>query len=302
MAESSPRGWAPGHDGRVTRIAIVGPGAIGGVLAAWLHATERHEVILCVRRPHDGALDVETPHGPLRATLPVWTEPRGVADWAIVATKAYDADGAGAWLGPLLGAGGPAAIVQNGVEHRARFARWVDAERLVPVVIDLPAERREGRLRQRGPGRMVVEEGARGRDFAALFAGTPLAAETTRDFVTAAWQKLCVNAASVVTGLTMKPNGVLRDDGIAEVARRILHECIAVGRAEGARLEDSLVDEIVTRFREGPPDTVNSLLADRRAGRPTEIDARNGVIVRLGRRHGIATPCNEMAVALIRAT
>jgi 2-dehydropantoate 2-reductase len=30
-----------------------------------------------------------------------------------------------------------------------------------------------------------------------------------------------------------------------------------------------------------------------------ELDARNGVIVRLGRRHGIATPCNQMAVALL---
>ena len=30
-----------------------------------------------------------------------------------------------------------------------------------------------------------------------------------------------------------------------------------------------------------------------------EIDARNGVIVRLGRKHGIPTPYNQMAVALL---
>ena len=35
------------------------------------------------------------------------------------------------------------------------------------------------------------------------------------------------------------------------------------------------------------------------AGRPLELDLRNGVIVRLGRRHGIDAPCNEMAVALL---
>jgi 2-dehydropantoate 2-reductase len=46
---------------------------------------------------------------------------------------------------------------------------------------------------------------------------------------------------------------------------------------------------------------VNSLLADRLAGRPLEIDARNGVIVRLGQQHGIATPLNGMAVAILEA-
>ncbi len=46
---------------------------------------------------------------------------------------------------------------------------------------------------------------------------------------------------------------------------------------------------------------MNSIHADRAAGRPMELDARNGVIVRLGRRHGIATPYNDMAVALLAA-
>lgn len=49
------------------------------------------------------------------------------------------------------------------------------------------------------------------------------------------------------------------------------------------------------------PDSINSIHADRIAGRPMEIDARNGIIVRLGRKHGIPTPINEMVVALLEA-
>jgi len=45
---------------------------------------------------------------------------------------------------------------------------------------------------------------------------------------------------------------------------------------------------------------VNSMLADRMAGRPMEIDARNGVIVRRGGKHGINTPLNRMLVALLQ--
>ena len=51
-----------------------------------------------------------------------------------------------------------------------------------------------------------------------------------------------------------------------------------------------------------PADSVNSLLADRLAGRPMEWDARNGVIVRLGAIHGVPTPVNAMASTLLAAT
>jgi 2-dehydropantoate 2-reductase len=43
------------------------------------------------------------------------------------------------------------------------------------------------------------------------------------------------------------------------------------------------------------------MLADRMAGRTMEIDARNGVIVRKGEKHGIPTPLNRMVVALLQA-
>jgi 2-dehydropantoate 2-reductase len=78
-------------------------------------------------------------------------------------------------------------------------------------------------------------------------------------------------------------------------------ECIAVGRAEGAVLEDGLAATILEACRKAPPDSVNSLHADRAAGRPMEIDARNGAIVRFGRQHGIPTPCNEMAAIVLTA-
>ncbi|HEY6373992.1 MAG TPA: ketopantoate reductase C-terminal domain-containing protein, partial [Edaphobacter sp.] len=78
-------------------------------------------------------------------------------------------------------------------------------------------------------------------------------------------------------------------------------ECVAVGRAEGAVLSDAVPDEVLAAYRKAAPDGVNSMLADRLAGRPMEIDARNGVIVRAGKRHGIATLNNAMAVALLEA-
>ena len=59
--------------------------------------------------------------------------------------------------------------------------------------------------------------------------------------------------------------------------------------------------QVLDGYRAQPPDSVNSMLADRMAGRLMEIDARNGVIVRKGEKHDIGTPLNRMAVALLKA-
>ena len=91
----------------MARIAIVGPGAIGGVLAAWLSSTGQHEVTLCARRPLEGELRVETPSTALVARPRVLTDPKQTSpvDWVLVTTKAYDAAGAATWLPGLSAAG-----------------------------------------------------------------------------------------------------------------------------------------------------------------------------------------------------
>jgi 2-dehydropantoate 2-reductase len=276
---------------------------VGAVIAAWLEKTGRHEIVLCARRPL-GELQVETPYGPLIARPTVLTAPEQATpvDWVLVATKAYDSAGAATWLKGLAAKGAPVAILQNGVEHRERFAAFLPAGQLVPVMVDLPAERvTPTRIRQRGTAKLAVQDDALGREFVALFAGTPVEAALTADLKSTVWRKLCNNAAGVISGLVLQPAGVMQDEQLGELARQLVRECIAVGRAEGAVLDDSLADTVLQAYRNAPPDSVNSLHADRQAGRRTEIDARNGVIVRLGRKHGIATPCNQMAVALIEA-
>jgi 2-dehydropantoate 2-reductase len=286
----------------MTTIAIIGPGAIGGVLAAWLGQDPDLAVTVCARTPFD-RLEVETPTGEITSSPRVVTDPADArpADWALIATKAYDAAGAARWLPSVCREDTPVVVLQNGVEHVERFAPYVPVERLVPAVIDCPAERiGPGRMRQRGPSWIVVPDSAHGRAFVPLFRRTNFDA-STGDFTTRAWAKLCINAPGAISAILMKPTGVIQVEPIPDLTRGIVRECIAVGRAEGAKLDDSIVEAVVDGARNAPADSINSLLADRMAGRPMEIDARNGAVVRLGRRHGIPTPLNEMAVALFVA-
>ena len=270
-------------------------------MAGLLEAAGGHEITLCTRRPLDG-LTVKTPDGVVRVKAKNVTDPARAeaVDWVFVATKTYDAKGAAAWFPSLCRENAPVAVFQNGVEHRERFAPYLNPELILPVVIDCPVERQQdGSVIQRGQARIQVEAGRLGTEFAQLLAGSSARREMTDDFITAAWRKLCFNSAGALSALTMKPAGVLRDEALGNVALGIVAESVAVGRAEGARLDDSMGQQVLDGYRAQPEDSINSMLADRIAGRPMEIDARNGVIVRKGERHGIDTPLNRMAVALL---
>jgi 2-dehydropantoate 2-reductase len=250
------------------------------------------------------ALAVDTPDGLVNIDATFVTDPSDAfdVDWVIVATKAYDVAGAATWLERLCLNGAPVAVLQNGVEHRERFAPYVAIEKILPVMVDCPAERQApDRVRQRGLMHLKVPDTAIGRGFVELFAGTATDASVVPDFLSVVWRKLCFNSAGVLPALVLQPAGVVRGEALGEVALQLIRECAAVARAEGAQLEENVADLVLQAQRAAPADSVNSMLADRRAGRPMEIDARNGVIVRLGRKHGIATPANSMAVALMEA-
>jgi 2-dehydropantoate 2-reductase len=284
-------------------IAVIGPGAIGGTVAAWLMRDPANAVTVCTRTPFD-RLAIDTPRGVLTATPKVLVSPEQAerVDWILIATKAYDIDAAASWLPQLSGPETRVAVLQNGVEHVERFSPYVPAASLVPVVVDLPAERgAPGQVRQRGDGLLTVPADANGEAFAGLFRGTGLMVSSTTDFRSHAWRKLALNCAGAVSALVLQPAGIAMREPIADIMRSLVRECVAVGRAEGAVLDASLVEAVVQQYRSGPADAINSLHADRLAGRRIEIDARNGAVVRFGRRHGVATPVNQMIVALLEA-
>jgi 2-dehydropantoate 2-reductase len=286
-----------------TRIALIGPGAIGATVACWLAQSPDLDVTVCARTPFE-RLVVETPDGTIEADPLILTDPARAppVDWALVATKTYDAPAASLWLERLVGPDTRVAVLQNGVEHVARFAPYLPAERIVPVMVDIPAERKApGNIWQRREGVLIAPAGPDGEAFVRLFARTKLKASTHADFRTVLWRKLCVNCAGAVNGIALQPHRISHDPDIADFMRGLVAECVAVGRAEGAVLDDDTPRRVVEGYQASPGDSVNSLLADRLAGGRSEYDARNGVIVRLGEKHNIPTPLNRLATALLRA-
>ena len=118
---------------------------------------------------------------------------------------------------------------------------------------------------------------------------------------TVAWRKLLQNAVAGLMVLANRRAGMFRREDISELALAYLREGLTVSRAEGAKLDDAVAEEILANFQRAPVDLGTSILADRQADRPMEWDIRNGVIQRYGRKHGIAVPISDVVVPLLAA-
>ena len=170
-------------------------------------------------------------------------------------------------------------------------------------MINLPAARSApGRITQSRHGIIAVPTGADGEDFCALFAQTEIEARPHADFLSQLWIKLTGNSAAIVPALTLRATGPVWSGALEAIVRGVVEECATVGRAEGADIPQDVVETAVANMRTMPEGSSSgSIHADRLAGNEMEIDARNGVIVRLGEKHGIATPNNRMLVTLLGA-
>jgi 2-dehydropantoate 2-reductase len=285
-------------------IALVGPGAIGSTFAALAYAAG-HPVTLCGRTPRD-FIEVRTDDGDsIVVPGPVRTDPETITepvDVVLLAVKDTQTDAAAAWLARLCDENTVVCALQNGVEQVERVGRYCPSSTVVPAAVWISAEPQpEGWVRLRNPGRLVLPDDPAARGLAETLRNPCLSVDTDPDFVTAAWHKLLTNAVAGLMVLTGRRSGMFRRDDVARVARDYLAECLAVARAEGAKLDDDVIEEIIRLFSGVPEDLTTSILTDREHGRPLEWDVRNGVVARKAIGHGLATPITDLVVPLLAA-
>ncbi|MCV7393310.1 oxidoreductase [Mycobacterium paraseoulense] len=287
-----------------TTIALVGPGAVGTTVAALLHQAG-HSVLLCGHTPRDSVELRPDGADPIIVPGPVHTDPgevTGPVDVVVLAVKATQNDAAAGWLARLCGVHTIVVVLQNGVEQVEQVQPHCPSSPVVPGIVWYSAEARpEGWIRLRTEAALVLPSGPSAQAIAELLRGAGCRVDCDPDFITAAWRKLLTNALAGFMALAGRRSGMYRRDDVADLSRRYVAECLAVARAEGARLPDGIVDELGELFRRAPEDMGTSILADRENHRRMEWDIRNGVIVRKARAHNLATPISDVVVPLLAA-
>ncbi|AYD01288.1 2-dehydropantoate 2-reductase [Neorhizobium sp. NCHU2750] len=288
------------------KIAVVGLGGIGGVAAACLSLSPENDVTACARRPIETLTfdhENDRTHIPLRTLIePHHAEP---VDWVILCTKAQDSASAAPWLANLCTPETTVAVLQNGIGHQERVAPFANGAAVLPAIVYYNGERLAHdhvRLRHIRGHDLLVPQGPLAERFAALFKGTPIDVGSSEQFVTYQWRKLLINViANPITALTRQRLGIFHRKDIQDLSLAILKEAVAVGRAEGADLNENEAETIMALFLNYPPEAGTSMYFDCLAGRPLEIEALNGAVVEAARRHGIAVPLNLTMLTLLKA-
>jgi 2-dehydropantoate 2-reductase len=301
-------------------VVVLGAGAVGSLFGARFRAAGER-VLLVGRADHVAAIRARglTVHGAGAGTFDCEAEtvlPPGVeADLALLTVKTFDLAAAATELGQALSPL-PTLLPQNGLGLEPTAiaalgaAGWKEPARsVVRAVHTVPATWiGPGEIRAAGTGEVVLPgpEGAPGPDsprrFVDLFRSAGIPVRTVASIDREVWRKAIVNAAiNPVTAVHRVPNGALAVGPLREEALRLLDEAYSVATAVGLgpSREESRAD--FDRIVRATAENRSSMLQDIERGRPTEIEAISGEILRLGEPRGIPLPATRAIVARIRA-
>ena len=292
------------------RIAVMGSGAIGGYFGARLARAGEDVVFIArgaqLRALQTGGLRVESGLGdftvaPVQAT----DDPRtvGPVDAVLVCVKAWQVPEAAVALRPLLAPATAVVPLLNGVEAVPQLAAVLGPDSvlggLCVVISEAPAP---GLIRHGGAepsvafGELDGQRTPRVAQLAAAFARAGVRVEIPADIQAALWEKLLFVAGwGGVGAITRAPVGLLRAwPETRALLAEVMTEIAAVAGARGARLAADMVDAKLAALDALPPGATTSMQRDLMAGRPSELDAQTGAVVRLGAAAGVPTPANRV--------
>jgi len=292
------------------KIAVLGPGGVGGLLAGAL-ARAGEDVVVVAREPTvaviaERGLRVQSViFGEFVACVPAVALLRDPVDGLIVATKATTLESA---LKRIEVEPGVVLPQLNGLDHVARLRERFPPESVLAGSIRVEADRPEpGVIVHSSPFLRVDMAGHGPRaasGLAALREAFDRAAVPARVLDSEAqvmWSKLVrLNALACTTSAYDKLLGeILATPELrADLASAIAEAC-EVGRAEGAADVDAKV--AIGELERAHPTLGSSMQRDIAAGRTPELDAIPGSVLRAAARHGIACPTIERLVAIIAA-
>ena len=282
------------------RALVVGIGAVGGWLLARLAQGGADVTGLArgetyTRLAAGAPVVLQSRHGDWSGPVRVVAEADGPYDVTFVCTKSEQT----AEVGASLQRSGIAVSVQNGVDNPHTLAGLGGWERVVPSVVYSGCRRLEPTVfRHTSNGFLVLDD----VEVAGWLNAHGVRADLVPDVRPRQWTKLAANVVqNSLTALLDSLQGPIRDHAaLTRLRRDLIAEVAAVARAEGVDVGDDLPAVVLAGFERLPVGNGTSMLWDRRSGRPLEVDALTGAVVRRAARHGIDVPVTRTVDALVR--
>ncbi|MCF6200585.1 MAG: ketopantoate reductase family protein [Hydrogenimonas sp.] len=286
------------------KIGVVGAGGVGGFLAAML-SRSGEEIYLLARGDQLKAIEREGVYVELRGER-VCGKPKKVSDKAssfeveldavLFCTKGYDLEEAARSMEPAISSKTLLVPLGNGVEN---------ANRLLSVYPDNPIAngaiyivsciKEPGVAEVKGKGAYLVvgcdgKLPKRVKELAKALEEAGLKVKVSEDITTEVWRKfLLISAMATLTSCYDEPMGAIVEKRGAELDEA-LREIMAVGIAEGAKLDKEDIERVKVQVGKVPFNSPTSMWLDFKAGNRTELEELTGYIVRRGEEMGMETP------------
>lgn len=298
------------------KIAIVGPGALGLLLAANLTRTKNETWILDknterAKKLSEDGVKTENGNAGFKAKVNVSSDAKeiGEADIIMICVKCYDTEEALKSAKGLIGEETYVLSLQNGLGNLQLMSEFVDNDKIIGGVTYHGATLIDDTtVRHTAKGETIIgqENGkvlGEIRDIAAVLTKAGFPAKITKDINSAIWSKLVINVGiNALSAITRLKNGALVENEYArEIMRRAASEAVKVAKKKKAKLTYDDPIQKVEAVCKATADSLSSTLQDVLGRELTEIDYINGAIVRQAKSLNIKTPTNEMLVELVKS-
>ncbi|MCP4754041.1 MAG: 2-dehydropantoate 2-reductase [Proteobacteria bacterium] len=304
------------------KIAVIGVGAVGGMVGAYLSGVASEVDLFDVSRPlveaiASNGITVEMSSGEKKSHEVAITDDissLGVVDLAIVCVKAYHTESAIRTALPIIGERTLVLSIQNGVGNIEIMADVIgDPHRIIAASL-------KSSVLPLSPGHLLYGKGEDlilgpmdnrieqvHRDIAALLEKSGIRAEVTDNIHGILWTKVSHNVMNALAAvLWLKNDEYLLYPSAGKVWEKAVMEAAEVAAAQGIVIEDpddplTSPRKIFEIWRKAGSKGETTTMQDLSLGRRTEVDYINGAVVEAGRRFGIPTPINETLTLLVKA-
>ncbi|MCP5395321.1 MAG: ketopantoate reductase family protein [Sphingomonadaceae bacterium] len=300
----------------MTKILVIGAGAVGSWFAGQFHRAGYHVTLLArgarLQGLRNEGLLAEQDGAAL--ALPVsacdWDSLPDTADFTLLALKTYQLEDALDSLASAAPAVRSALVtLQNGIDAPDQCRRHFPDAHVI-------AARMHGFVQMEGPlvrhvgvpvslafGPWRSEEQGPSEAFATLLRSAAIGAMPAADIEAQLWEKFLLAASSGSTGAALGIRaGQLLDDVVGAVLlAEAMGDVARLAQHRGIAMPQDVVAHTLAFMRSFPPDATTSLQRDLDAGRPSEYGALTGAVLRIAAESGVEAPAFERIEALIRS-
>ena len=296
-----------------TKIVFVGLGGVGGYYGGLLsrYAENNPDISVCfvARGAHLDAIREKglkvTDEKQSFVTHPAiatdQVEEIGVADYIVLATKSYDLDATMQQIKPMVSTHTILLPLLNGIDNTARLRAffpdnevWYGCVYIITRLI-APGEILDtgnvhfmhfGHEKQTSEQLLYIEN---------LFLQSGIEVSRKEEPIKAIWRKFFYisTTAALTTYLNTDFRSLVWDEDKRPLYLEIMRELYAVSEAEGVGLYEGVIDDMLKYGGSLPAGNTSSMNSDYLAGRKTEIETLIGIVVKLGKKHGLSLPVYE---------